>query len=404
MHYLAERMSQVKPSPSIAVSQVAKKLLAQGIDVIDLGMGEPDFDTPRHVIEAANQAAKSGHTRYTATGGALATKAAVIEKFKRDNGLEFSMDEIVVSNGAKQVIFNALMATLESNNEVIMAAPYFVSYPDVTKLIGGVPVAIECQHSSGFKLTPQMLEDAITPNTKWLILNSPSNPSGAVYGDEELQSLGEVLASHPQVLILSDEIYEHVLFDNLTYSSFGAVCPQLRDRTLIVNGVSKAYAMTGWRIGFGAGPSELIHGMTVVQSQSTTNACSVAQVAAVAALTGSQEEVRQFRSKFEYRRNFVVDRINDIDGLILIPPAGAFYAYINCSAHIGKRTPNGIHLTDDDVFTKFLLDEARIAAVPGSAYGLSPYFRISTAASDVSLLAALDRIEAAIDRLEPNHT
>jgi aspartate aminotransferase len=399
MSLLANRLANVKPSPSMAVSQAAKALSAGGVDVIDLGLGEPDFDTPGHIIEAAYQAARAGDTRYTATAGAARTKAAIAEKFNRENGLRFSTDEILVANGAKQIIFNALMATLEDGDEVIMAAPYFVSYPDMVRLLNGKPVTVDCPRSGGFKLTPKQLEAAITARSKWLILNTPSNPSGAVYDAAEQQALGDVLARHPQVLILSDEIYEHILFDGLSFTSFGAACPQLRNRTLIVNGVSKAYAMTGWRIGYGAGPAELITGMTTVQSQSTTNACSIAQAAAVAALTGPQHDVGRFCQAFEKRRNLVTEGIKAIDGLTLDSPQGAFYAYVDCTAFIGRSAPDGRLLSDDTSFTKFLLNTARVAAVPGSAYGLSPFFRLSTAASENLLAAAIARIKAALSGL-----
>lgn len=399
MTLLAKRMSVVKPSPSMAVSQAAKALQSQGIDVAALGLGEPDFNTPNHIIEAAHEAAKQGDTRYTASGGAPATKAAVIEKFQRENELEFEADEIIVSNGAKQVIFNALMATLEEGDEVILAAPYFVSYPDMTLMLGGKPVVIECARVDGFKLTPDALAAAISEKSKWLILNMPSNPSGAIYSSDELKALGVVLANYPDLLILSDEVYEHIIFDDLKFTSFGKAVPELRDRTLIVNAVSKAYAMTGWRIGYGAGPAELVKAMTTVQSQSTTNACTIAQAAAVAALTGPQDEVTRFCSNFEKRRNLVVNGINAIEGLELDEPQGAFYAYVDCSAHMGKTTSDGSVIHDDTDFTKFLLDEARVAAVPGSAYGLSPFFRLSTATSEDVLSVAISRIKTAIASL-----
>ncbi|MES0885141.1 pyridoxal phosphate-dependent aminotransferase [Roseibium sp. SCP14] len=399
MSLLAKRMQVVKPSPSMAVSQAAKKLRSEGIDVIDLGLGEPDFNTPDHIIEAAHRAARDGDTRYTATGGAPTTKAAVAAKFAGENGLEFAPDEIVVANGAKQIIFNALMATLEIGDQVVLAAPYFVSYPDMVLMLGGEPVVVDCPRSAGFKLTPETLEAALTPMTKWVILNTPCNPSGAVYSEKELQALGNVLDKYPDALILSDEIYEHIVFDGLEFVSFGKACPELRERTLIVNGVSKAYAMTGWRIGYGAGPAALIKGMTTVQSQSTTNACSIAQAATVAALNGPQDEVATFRRAFEKRRDLVVDGISSIEGLVLEPPKGAFYAYIDCSAVIGKRTVGGTTLTDDASFTQYLLNEGQVAAVPGSAYGLSPYFRLSTATSEDNLSTAVERIRTAVAAL-----
>ena len=399
MKLLADRMKLVKPSPSMAVSQAAKALVAQGVDVADLGLGEPDFDTPAHIVDAAHQAALAGDTRYTATGGAPATKDAVVHKFLTENGLIFAHDEIVVANGAKHIIFNALMATLEPCDEVIMVAPYFVSYPDMVLMLGGTPVTVATTQEAGFKLTPEALEAAITSNTKWLILNMPGNPGGAVYSQDELKALGSVLERYPQVLVLSDEIYEHIIFDGREFVSFGKACPDLRDRTLVVNGVSKAFAMTGWRVGYGAGPAQLIKGMTTVQSQSTTGVCSIAQAATVAALTGPQDHIATFRAAFERRRDLVVAGVSGIEGLELPAPDGAFYAYINCAAFIGKTTSEGQILDNDAAFTRFLLDHAQVAAVPGEAYGMSPYFRLSTATSEKVLTAAITRISNAVQRL-----
>jgi len=400
MSYIASRLSAVKPSASMAVSQAAKALRATGVDVIDLGLGEPDFPTPSHIIEAAFAAAKSGDTLYTASTGAPAVRQAVADKFRRENGLDYSADDVIVSNGAKQVIFNALMATLEVGDEVILPAPYFVSYPEMVKLLGGAPVSVECHETTGFRLTADILEAAITPRTKWLFLNMPGNPSGAVYRQAELRELGAVLARHPQMLVLSDEIYEHILFDGREFVSFGKACPSLRDRTLIVNGVSKAYAMTGWRVGYAAGPAPLIKAMATVQSQSVTSVCSIAQAATVAALNGPQNEVGRFRNAFERRRNLVVDGIRHINGLTLSPPEGAFYAYIGCASLIGRRTPDGHILANDTMVADYLLRAGRVAAVPGVAYGLSPYFRISTATSDAILGEAIARIAAAIAEVE----
>ncbi len=399
MNFLANRMKLVKPSPSMVVSQAAKALIEQGVDVADLGLGEPDFDTPHHITEAAHQAALAGDTRYTATGGAAATKDAVAHKFLTENGLNYAHDDIIVSNGAKQVIFNALMATLEAGDEVLTVAPYFVSYPDMVLMLGGTPVTAMTTQEGGFKLTPEALEAAITPKTKWTILNMPGNPGGAVYSEKELVALGAVLSRHPQVHILSDEIYEHIIFDGRDFVSFGKACPDLRDRTLIVNGVSKAYAMTGWRVGYGAGPAALIKAMTTVQSQSTTNVCSIAQAATVAALMGPQDHIKTFCEAFERRRNLVVEGISGIEGLTLTPPDGAFYAYINCAAFIGKTTPDGAVIEGDAAFTTFLLDHAQVAAVPGEAYGLSPYFRLSTATSEEVLSTAITRISNAVQQL-----
>lgn len=399
MTRIANRLAAVKPSASMAVSQAAKDLAATGVDVIDLGLGEPDFAAPDHITEAAFKAARSGRMLYTAASGTLELRRAIASKFERENGLTYAADEIAVANGAKQIIFNALMATVNEGDEIILPAPYFVSYPEMAKLFGGVPIMPECPAAAGFRLTPEVLEAAITPKTKWLFLNLPGNPSGAVYDEAQLKALGDVLARHPQVLILSDEIYEHIVFDGRDFISFGKACPELRERSLIVNGVSKAYAMTGWRVGYAAGPKDLIKAMSTVQSQSCTSVAAVAQIAAQAALEGPQEDVIRFREAFERRRDLVVASINRIDGLTLAPPEGAFYAYIGCEALIGKRTPNGAIIADDSDFATYLLREAHVAAVPGAAYGLSPFFRISTATSEAVLDEAIARIAAAVAKL-----
>lgn len=399
MTYIASRLSVVKPSASMAASQAAKALIAKGIDVIDLGLGEPDFPTPAHIIEAAADAARRGETLYTAANGTPALRAAIAGKFARENGLTFGPDEIAVANGGKQIIFNALMATLNDGDEVIIPAPYFVSYPEMVKLLGGHPVSIVCGAENGFRLTPAELEAAITPRTKWLFLNAPGNPSGAVYSEAEFAALGEVLARHPQVLVLSDEIYEHILFDGRRFVSFGKACPALRERSLILNGVSKSYAMTGWRVGYAGGPAPLIKAMNTVQSQSCTSVCSVAQAAALAALEGPQESVSQFREAFERRRNLVVQGIAKVPGLTLAAPEGAFYAYIGCAALIGATTPSGATLANDADVARYLLEEGRVAAVPGAAYGLSPFFRLSTATADAILEKAVTRIGEAVGKL-----
>lgn len=399
MSYVASRLSAVKPSASMAASLAAKALRAKGVDVIDLGLGEPDFPTPRHIIDAAHEAALRGETLYTAAGGTPALRQAVADKFRRENGLDHSADEIVVANGAKQIIFNALKATLNEGDEAVLPAPYFVSYPEMVKLLGGVPVTPVCGADSGFRLTPAALEAAITPRTKWLFLNMPGNPSGAVYGMDELKALGAVLARHPQVLILSDEIYEHILFDGRAFVSFGQACPELRDRTLIVNGVAKAYAMTGWRVGYAAGPAPLVKAMNTVQSQSCTSVAAPMQAAALAALTGPQECVAEFRAAFERRRDLVVAGVAAIPGLTLPPPEGAFYAYIGCAGLLGKRTPDGAILTNDTEVVAYLLNAGHVSSVPGAAYGVSPYFRISTATADAVLVEALSRIGNAVAAL-----
>ncbi len=401
MSYVASRLSTVKPSASMAASMAAKALRVTGVDVIDLGLGEPDFPTPVHVVEATYKAALAGETLYTAAGGTPALRKAVAEKFARENGLSYGPDDIVVANGAKQIIFNALMATLDPGDEAILPAPYFVSYPEIVKLLGGVPVIAECSAEAGFRLTPQALEAAITPRTKWLFLNMPGNPSGAVYSETDLKALGAVLAKHPNVLVLSDEIYEHIIFDNRKFVSFGKACPDLKDCTLIVNGVAKAYAMTGWRVGYAAGPAPLVKAMNTVQSQSCTSVAAPMQAAALAALTGPQDCVAEFRAAFERRRDLIVAGISKIEGLTLPPPEGAFYAYIGCAALIGRRTPKGTVLTDDAAVADYLLAEGHVSSVPGTAYGLSPFFRISTATSDAILTEAIARIGRAVAALQP---
>ena len=401
MNYISTSLSAVKPSASMAASMAAQALRATGVDVIDLGLGEPDFPTPAHIIEATYKAALAGETHYTAAAGTPALREAVVEKFRRENGLDYRVEDIVVANGAKQVIFNALLATLNHGDEVILAAPYFVSYPEMVRLLGGVPIIADCPAATGFRLTPAALEAAITPRTKWLFLNMPNNPSGAVYSGAQLGALAEVLERHPKVLILSDEIYEHIIFDGRDFISFGKACPQLRERTLIVNGVAKAYAMTGWRIGYAAGPAPLAKAMNTVQSQSCTSVAAPMQAAALAALSGPQDCVPMFRAAFERRRDLVVAGIARIKGLTLPPPDGAFYAYIGCEALIGRHTPSGMVLKDDVAVVNYLLAEGHVSGVPGTAYGFSPFFRISTATADAILVEAVTRIGRAIAALAP---
>lgn len=400
MNKMAKRLAVVKPSASMAVSQSAKELAATGVDVIDLGLGEPDFTTPAHITEAAFKAARSNRMLYTPSLGTPELRRAVANKFTRENNFEVNVDEIAIANGAKQIIFNALMATLNEGDEAILPAPYFVSYPEMVKLFGGVPITPKCSAENGFRLTPKMLKKALSSRTKWVFLNLPGNPSGAVYSEDELKALGEVLAKHPHVLVLSDEMYEHIIFDGRKFVSFGEACPELRDRSLIINGVSKAYAMTGWRVGYAAGPRDLIKAMGMVQSQSCTSVCTIAQIAAQAALEGPQDEVARFREAFERRRDLVVRGISKIDGLTLDPPEGAFYAYIGCESLMGAITPQGVTLEDDKALTHYLLNEAHVAAVPGAAYGLSPFFRISTATSEAVLNEAITRLAATVANLK----
>lgn len=399
MTRIANRLSVVKPSASMAVSQAANSLMATGVDVCNLGLGEPDFQAPDHITQTAFDRARAERMLYTAPLGTVDCRTSIAAKFERENGLRFALDEIAVANGAKQIIFNALMATVEEGDELILPAPYFVSYPEMAKLFGGKPVTPACPAETGFRLTPEALEAAITEKTRWLFLNLPNNPTGVSYTADQLAALGAVLESHPQVMILSDEIYEHILFDGREFVSFGAACPQLRDRTLIVNGVSKAYAMTGWRVGYAGGPRDLIKAMAVIQSQSCTSVCTPAQLATSAALDGPQDCVAEFRAAFERRRDLVVERIAEIDRLTLDPPEGAFYAFIGCAALIGAKTPSGETLHDDVAVTQYLLNEGHVAAVPGTAYGLSPFFRISTATSEAELEKAISRIAAALRKL-----
>lgn len=396
----SERMQQVKPSASVVVSQTARQLKAEGKDIIDLGIGEPDFNTPAHIIEAAHQAALAGKTRYTAMAGTTELKQAIADKFLRDNTLNFSPDQVFVSNGAKQVIFSAMLATLNPGDEVLLCAPYFGCYRDTVLAVGGNPVTLPCHERDGFRLTPETLRSAITDKTRWVLLNLPSNPAGAVYDELQLQQLGEVLQEHPDVLLLSDEIYEHIIFDDQQFISSASALPRLADRILTVNGVSKAYAMTGWRIGYCAGPQDLIDVMTKVQAQVSSAPCSIAQAAATEALNGSQVTVTEFREAFERRRDFVVSEIENIDGLTLTKPGGAFYAYIGCNALLGKKTPDGKVIETDTDLAAFLLHEAGVATVPGSAYDMSPFIRLSTANSDENIKLGLEKIAAAVTELQ----
>ncbi|HEY0213046.1 MAG TPA: pyridoxal phosphate-dependent aminotransferase [Paenirhodobacter sp.] len=396
---IAERLSQVKPSVMMQVSMAARKLRADGVDVLDLGMGEPDFDTPRPIIDAAHAAALAGDTHYTPTQGTAALRQAVVRKFATENGLTYTPDQILIAAGAKQVIFDAMAATVEPGDEVIIPAPYWGTYLDIVLMFGGTPVPVACPAEDDFLLSPAALAAAITPQTRWLFLNSPSNPSGAMLDVAQMQALGQVLRDHPQVMVLSDEIYEHILYDGRRFTSFAAACPDLADRVLVVNGVSKAYAMTGWRIGYAAGPEALIKAMITVQSQATSGPSSVSQAAAVAALSGPQDVVETFRQAFQARRDLVVSRLAQVPGLTIAPPPGAFYAYVGCQALLGRRTAQGDVLTSDADVVQYLLTTGRVAVVPGAAFGLSPFFRISLASSTEVLTAACDRIQQAVAQL-----
>ncbi len=399
MNFSSARLAKVKPAASVMVSQLARDLKAQGRDIIDLGLGQPDFDTPAHIIDAAHQAALAGKTRYTPMRGTTELCDAVCDKFRRENGLDYAHNEMIVSNGAKQIIFNAMLATLEPADEVIMCAPFFGSYRDIVLAVGGTPRTIICKPEDEFRLTPERLQAAITEKTRWVMLNLPSNPAGAVYDEAQLQALGAVLEKHPRIILLSDEIYEHIIFDGRTFVSSAKALPHLKERILTVNGVSKAYAMTGWRIGYGAGPKALIDVMIRVQSQVSSAPCSVAQAAAVEALNGPQDTVGQFREAFQRRRDLVVKHVENIPGFQLKAPGGAFYAYIGCEQLIGSKTSNGEVIDSDTNLAGYLIHEAGVASVPGSAYELSPYIRLSTANSDENLNNAMQRIADAVSRL-----
>lgn len=400
MSIVADRLSRIKPSPTIAVTNKARELKAAGRDVIGLGAGEPDFDTPEFVKEAACKAIENGETKYTAVDGTPALKDAIIAKFKRDNDLEYTRDQITVGTGGKQVLYNALMASVNPGDEVIIPAPYWVSYPDMVLLAEGTPVTVECSKENDFKLTAQDLEAAITPKTKWLIFNSPSNPTGGAYTREELKALTDVLVKYPQVYIMTDDMYEHLVYDGFEYSTPAQVEPSLYDRTLTCNGVSKSYAMTGWRIGYAGGPKELIKAMAKVQSQSTSNPSSVSQAAAVEALNGDQSFLQERNDVFKERRDMVVDMLNAADGIECIKPEGAFYVYPSCAGTIGKTTPDGKTIESDEDFVTYLLETEGVAAVHGAAFGLSPYFRISYATSTENLTEACKRIQRACAALQ----
>ena len=392
MSFLSQTLARVKPSPTIAITGRARELAAEGRDIISLSAGEPDFDTPLHVREAAKAAIDAGHTRYTAVDGIAELKAAICDKFRRENGLDYTPAQVTVGTGGKQILYNALMATLNPGDEVIIPAPYWVSYPDMVLLAGGTPVIIEGEMQNGYRITPEQLEAAITPRTKWLIMNSPSNPTGAGYAEEHLRGLTDVLMRHPQVWVLADDIYEHLVFDDFRFATPAQVQPGLKDRTLTMNGVSKAYAMTGWRIGYGAGPEMLIRAMAKLQSQSTSNPCSISQYAALEALNGPQDYIHTSRAVFERRRNLVVAGLNECPGIVCPKPEGAFYVYPSIRDLIGKTSAAGRRIENDEDFASALLDETGVAVVFGAAFGLSPHFRISYATSDDILTDAVARI------------
>lgn len=392
MSFLSATLSRVKPSPTIAVTNKAKELKAAGRDVIGLGAGEPDFDTPANIKAAAQAAIAEGKTKYTAVDGIPKLKQAICDKFARDNGLSYTPSQVSVGTGGKQILYNALMATLNPGDEVVIPAPYWVSYPDMVLLAGGEPVVAPAGLETNFKLTPEALEAAITPKTKWFIFNSPSNPTGAGYSWDELKALTDVLMRHPHVWVMTDDMYEHLAYDGFEFCTPAQVEPGLYDRTLTCNGVSKAYAMTGWRIGYAAGPEALITAMRKIQSQSTSNPCSVSQYAALEALNGPQDYLAPNNEIFVRRRDLVLSALNAIDGITCPTPEGAFYVYPSIAGLIGKTTPKGIKIETDEDFANALLEEAEVAVVFGAAFGLSPNFRVSYATSDDALAEACARI------------
>lgn len=392
----AERLGQVRPSMILGLVQKARQLAADGKPVIDLGIGEPDFPTPDHVKQAAVDAIWAGETSYTVVPGTPKLRQAIQAKLKRENGLDYDLGQITVSNGAKQIIFNAMMATLTPGDEVIIPTPYWSSYPDIVAVADGEPVIVDCPQSQRFLITPEQLEAAITPRTRWLVLNSPSNPTGGVYTAAQLKGLADVLARHPHVHVLSDDIYEHLMFDGRDFTSILDVAPDLKARTLVVNGVSKVFAMTGWRIGYAAGPQAVVTNMNTVQGQSCTHASSISQAASVAALEGPTDFFAERARSFQDRRDIVVQALNAIDGIDCLEPEGAFYVYPRFADLIGRKTPGGMTIESDVDFCAYLLEEHFVSAVPGAAFGLSPHMRVSTAAPADELRTACDRIAAAV--------
>lgn len=393
MSVVADRLLAVKPSPTLAVTQKAKELKAQGVDVIDLGVGEPDFPTPEHICNEAKAAMDRGETKYVPVPGTLAFRKAICDKLKRENNLDYSPDQITVNCGGKGTLFNIFMATVNLDDEVIIPAPYWVSYPDMARLAGGKPVFVVGKEETGFKITPEDLEKAITPKTKWFVINSPSNPSGAAYDEKELRALGEVLIRHPHVYVISDEIYEHIVYDGFKSYSIAAVVPEIKDRVMTVNGLSKSFSMTGWRVGYAAGPTEIIKAVNKIQSQSTSHAVSFCQAAGVVALNSPMDFLKERNDIFRERRDMVAKRLNEeAEGISCLIPEGAFYLYPSVQGCLGKKTPDGKEIKTDGDFVTALLENEGVAVVQGEAFGLSPYFRLSYATSTEQLQKACDRI------------
>jgi len=400
MSFIAERLKKIKPSMTVGINVKANALRAEGKDVLVLAAGEPDFDTPTNIRKAAYDAIERGQTRYVPGKGTPALQKAIQSKFLKDNNLNYDFDEIIVGVGGKHIIYNAMMATINPNDEVIIPAPFWVSYPDIVLLAEGKPVIVQCPENQNFKITADQLEKSITDKTKWLMLNSPSNPTGCLYSKQELTELAEVLLMHPQVLIMSDDIYEKIIYDNLEFTTLASVEPKLKDRCLTLNGVSKAYCMTGWRLGYCGASKEIIAAMNKIQSQSTTSTSSISMAAAVEALNGSQEFIKDHNEAFVRRRDLVVNLLNNIDGLSCLTPEGAFYVYPSCEGVIGKETPEGKQISNDEDFMNYLLESEGIAGVHGAAFGLSPYFRLSYATSDEILTDACTRIKRACEKLK----
>lgn len=399
MTLIAARLNRIKPSPSSMAGQRARELRAAGRDIIGLTSGEPDFDTPANICEAAVRAMSRSQTKYTDVGGTPELREAIADKFRRDNQLDYAPNELIVGTGGKQIIFNALMCTVEAGDEVIVPTPYWVSYPDIVLLADGKPVFVDCLPENGFKLTPEDLERAITPRTRWLVLNAPNNPSGATYSHAELKGLADVLMRHPHVWVMTDDIYEHILYDGRKFATIAQVEPGLKDRTLTINGVSKAYAMTGWRIGYGGAPAALVKAMVKLQSQSTSNPSSISQAAALEALSGPQDFIAERTAVFQTRRDAVVSELNRMPGIQCHSPEGAFYVFPSCADAIGKVTPSGKRIETDEDFVLYLLEAQNLAVLQGGAYGVSPFFRISFATSMEKLEAGLARLRLACEAL-----
>ncbi len=400
MNFVAERINRIKPSMTVGINIKAKAMKERGKDVIVLAAGEPDFNTPKNIRDAANKAMEEGKTKYVPGKGTPELQKAIQKKFKEDNNIDYSLDEIICGVGGKHIIYNAMMATINSGDEVIITAPYWVSYPDIVLLAEGKPVIVECPENQNFKIKPEQLEKCITPKTKWLMLNSPSNPTGAVYSKEELKELAKVLINHPHVLIMCDDIYEKIIYDGLEFHTLASIEPSLKNRCLTLNGVSKSYCMTGWRLGYCGAPKEIITAMNKIQSQSTTSTSSITMAASVEAISGPQDFILDHNKKFIKRRDLVVSKLNEIDGITCSKPDGAFYVYPNCQDILGKITPNGKKISSDEDFITYLLEDQGVAGVHGSAFGLSPYFRLSYATSDHILEDACNRIQLACSKLK----